>query len=121
MISGLQKPIEYLKGVGLKRAGLYGKLGIATVWDLLNHFPRDYIDYTSPIPISQAPLNESVIIKGRIVKKMPEAHIRKGLSVYKAIFTDDETDIVIVIYNNGFFFQQLELEREYILCGKLSG
>ena len=121
MINSLRKPIVYLKGVGPKRAECYEKMGIETVWDLLNHFPRDYIDYSEPVSILDAPLNEPVIVKGRIVKKLPEAHIRKGLSVYKAIFTDDTSDIVIVIYNNGYFFKQLELEREYVLYGKLTG
>ena len=38
--------IQYLKGVGEKRAQLYKKLGILTVGDLIYHFPRSYIDPT---------------------------------------------------------------------------
>lgn len=121
MIKDLEKPIAYLKGVGPKRSECYEKMGIKTVYDLLYHFPRDYIDYSSPVPIKDAVVNEPCIVRGRVVKKLPEAHIRKGLSVYKAVFTDDETDLVIVIYNNQFAFKQLEVDKEYILCGKISG
>ncbi len=121
MIKDLEKPVMYLKGMGEKRSELYEKLGVKTVYDLLYHFPRYYIDFTSPVPIGEAPLNETSIVRGRIVKKMPEARIRKGLSVYKAVFTDDVTDMVLVMYNTGFLFKNLEIDKEYFLVGKLTG
>ena len=121
MLKDLEKPIEYLKGVGEKRAECYEKLGVKTVYDLLCHYPRSYIDYTSPVPIADAPTNEPCIVKGRVVKKLPEARIRKGLSVYKVIFTDDVTDLVIVIYNSEYMYKQLEVDKEYYLCGRITG
>ena len=113
MLKDLEKPIEYLKGVGEKRAECYEKLGVKTVYDLLCHYPRSYIDYTSPVPIADAPTNEPCIVKGRVVKKLPEARIRKGLSVYKVIFTDDVTDLVIVIYNSEYMYIQAGLYLPY--------
>lgn len=121
MLKDLEKPIEYLKGVGEKRAECYEKLGVKTVYDLLCHYPRSYIDYTSPVPIADAPINEPCIVKGRVVKKLPEARIRKGMSVYKVIFTDDVTDLVIVIYNSEYMYKQLEVDKEYYLCGRITG
>lgn len=121
MIKELENSVEYLKGVGPKRAECYEKMGVKTVYDLLNHFPKSYIDYTSPVPIGEAPTDEPCIVKGRVVKKLPEARIRKGLSVYKVIFTDDVTDLVIVIYNSVFLYRQLELDKEYYLCGRITG
>ena len=38
----LSTPIQYVKGVGEKRAALFAKLDIRTVGDLLAHYPRDY-------------------------------------------------------------------------------
>lgn len=121
MIKDLEKPVMYLKGMGEKRSELYEKLGVKTVYDLLYHFPRYYIDFTESLQIGDAPLNETCIVKGRIVKKMPEARIRKGLSVYKAVFTDDVTDMVLVMYNTGFLFKSLEIDKEYFLVGKFTG
>lgn len=118
-----QKEITYLKGVGPKRAEYYKKLGINTVYDLLNHYPRGYLDFTSPASIAQAAANsfENSAVKGKIVKKLPEARIKKGLSIYKAVFTDDVNDLTIVIYNSEFAFKQLEPYKEYILYGKITG
>ena len=56
----LNTNIQYLKGVGEKRAALYKKLDILTVRDLIYHFPRSYIDLTRPASISGAPLEEPV-------------------------------------------------------------
>ncbi|MBI3189569.1 MAG: ATP-dependent DNA helicase RecG [Ignavibacteriales bacterium] len=43
-ISNLDTPIQYLKGVGPKRAEALNELGIRTVHDLLYYFPRSYLD-----------------------------------------------------------------------------
>ena len=45
-----QMEIRYLKGVGEKRAALLEKLGIHSVEDLLEFYPRDYVDYSKPYP-----------------------------------------------------------------------
>lgn len=117
----LEKSVTYLKGVGPKRAELYNKLGINSVYDLLNHFPRDYIDYTATVDIKSCPLNESCTVRGRVVKKLAPAMIRKGLTVYKAVFTDDTADLTIVIYNSSFAFDRLQTGGEYILHGRITG
>ena len=44
----LEQPIHSLKGVGVKRAQLYEKLGVLSVYSLLTYYPRDYIDFTHP-------------------------------------------------------------------------
>ena len=48
----LNTGIRYLKGVGEKRAEAFAKLGIFTVGDLLNFFPRDYEDRRKTLDIS---------------------------------------------------------------------
>ena len=40
-------PVRYLKGVGPKTAERFEKLGIVTLADLLCHYPRKYIDFTT--------------------------------------------------------------------------
>ncbi|MBQ9375359.1 MAG: ATP-dependent DNA helicase RecG [Ruminococcus sp.] len=122
MPSQFHKDITYLKGVGPKRAECYNKLGIMTVYDLLNHFPRAYIDFSNPLSISQAAnTGNNEVIKGKVVKKLPVARIKKGLTIYKAVFTDDVSDLTIVIYNSEYAFEQIETYKEYILYGKITG
>ena len=121
MNSELDKPMTYLKGVGPKRAETYEKMGIKTVYDLLCHYPRDYIDLTVTMPISDAPINEQSVIRCTVVRKLPEARIRKGLSVFKAVVTDGTADLTVVIYNSSFLFASLKLDEQYFLIGKVTG
>ncbi|MBQ8107562.1 MAG: ATP-dependent DNA helicase RecG, partial [Ruminococcus sp.] len=121
MLSDLAKPIQYLKGVGEKRSKLYEKLEVSTVYDLLCHFPRYYIDLTEPVSIKNAPLGEQCVVRCRVVKKMSPGRIRKGLTVYKAVVTDDTADLTLVLYNVEYAFAMLKEDQEYYLVGKMEG
>lgn len=121
MLKGLEKDITYLKGVGEKRAKLYAKLGINTVYDLLYHFPRSYIDYSFPVLISQAILNENNVISGTITRKLPPARIKNDMVIYKAVLTDFESDITITIFNSEFMFNKLIEGESYLLYGRVTG
>lgn len=120
-MNSINDSIQYLKGVGEKRAKLFEKLGVNTIYDLLYFFPRSYLDYTNPVPISECVIGEHNIISGRITKKLSPSYIRKGMTIYKAILTDYENDITIVIYNSEYLFNQLEVGKSYILNGKVTG
>lgn len=117
----LFSPVSALKGVGEKRAAYYKKLGISTVYDLLYHLPRGYVDFSCPVSPVDAPVNEYCVLKGRIVMKMPEQRIRKGLSIFKAKATDGLNDFMVVIYNNYYGFKALQTGQEYLFYGKVTG
>lgn len=117
----LESDIKYLKGVGPKRAECYKKLSINTVKDLIYHFPRGYIDLTSCKSIKDACVGEVCAVAGRIAKKLPPARIRKGMTIFKAVFTDDEEDMTVVIYNSEYLFNSLSEGEPIILYGKISG
>ena len=42
-----------IKGIGEKTQKVFSRIGIETVQDLLEHYPRDYEEFGRPIPISQ--------------------------------------------------------------------
>ena len=42
----IEENIQYLKGVGPKKAELLNKLGIYRIKDLLEYYPRNYEDRT---------------------------------------------------------------------------
>ncbi len=120
-MEGLFKPVQYLKGVGEKKAGYYKKLGIETVYDLLYHLPRSYVDFSCPVSPPEAVNNEYAVFKGVITNKLPEIRIRRGLSIFKASATDGMYDFTVVIYNNVYGFRALKTGQEYYFYGKVSG
>ncbi|MCK4956473.1 MAG: DNA helicase RecG, partial [Candidatus Cloacimonetes bacterium] len=62
----LDYEIQYLKGVGDFRAKLLSKLGINYISDLLEHFPRDYINRQAEVNISDLIVGENCAIIGTI-------------------------------------------------------
>ena len=117
----LERSVVYVKGVGPKRAELFEKVGVFTVYDLLQYCPRDYIDLSAPCEIKNAQGEDPLVIRARVVKKMPPARIRKGLTVCKAVFTDDTDDITVTLYNQEYLFASLKEGEDYILYGKVAG
>lgn len=115
------KPITVLHGVAAKRAKLYEKLGVFTPFDLLYHIPRDYIDYSRPVPINEAELNVNNVVRGTVYKKFPEQKIRQGLTLYKAVISDGQNAFTVIFYNNVYTFDALEEGAEYIFYGKVTG
>ena len=47
-----ESPLQYVKGIGPKRAAVLPAFGIRTIEDLLTYFPFDYLDRSSILPIS---------------------------------------------------------------------
>ena len=71
--------IQYLKGVGEKRAQLLHKLGIDTVGALLRFYPRSYEDWSHITPISADRGLGTVCIKATVISDVKENYIRKNM------------------------------------------
>lgn len=52
-MADLNTDVRYIKGIGEAKAKSLGKLGIATLGDLISWFPRRYEDRREIKPISQ--------------------------------------------------------------------
>ncbi len=112
--------ITYLKGVGEKRAKLFRKLNIATVGDLLAHYPRDYVDFTAPQPISELSLEETAVFSGIVIKKLTP-YISHRYSIFKVIISDNTDNMLLTFFNSKYTFEKLEQGQEYIFQGKIKG
>lgn len=121
MPSLYEKNIRELKGVGEKRAKLFEKLGAPTVGALLRLYPRGYEDWSNPISISTAPLNELCVIRATVLAKPSEQRIRKGMTIYKVRISDGERDAVLTYYNNPYILNLLKEGEEYLFRGRMGG
>ncbi len=111
--------IQYIKGVGEKRAQLFNKLGIFTVKELLRYYPRKYQDWSKTLTVKEAPAGEYVTIRATMITPVKESLIRKGLTLYKCNFSDGENVIHVTIFNNKYLAKALRTFDDYILYGKL--
>ena len=113
------KDIRYLKGVGEKRAGLLNKLGIFTIEQLLEYYPRDYRDFSREMLVSDCENGENACIKATLISSVKEHMILRGMTLYKCDFTDGNTVIHATLFNQKFFAKSLKIYEDYILFGKI--
>ena len=86
--SNLDRPVQFLKGVGPKRADALARMGIGTARDLLYHIPRRYDDASTITPIANLEVGVDVTVIGRVRSKgvIPT---RTGLRIFQAVLEDD--------------------------------
>lgn len=121
MASLFNMDIKTLKGVGEKRAALFHKLGVDTVGALLRLYPRTYEDWSTPVSIGSAPLNEVVVVRGTVLSAPREQRIRKGMTLYKTQVTDGVQDMTLTYFNNPYVQTMLREGETYRFRGKMTG
>ncbi|MDR3645484.1 MAG: ATP-dependent DNA helicase RecG [Clostridia bacterium] len=120
-MSGLDREIKYLKGVGEKRSALFKKLGIVTVDDLIHYFPRSYEDFSNPTPIAQAVQGQVCCIRATVTSPVRETMIRGGMKLYKLRVSDESGTIGITYFNNRYIGSMLTEGEQYLFYGKIGG
>jgi ATP-dependent DNA helicase RecG len=88
----LYRPVQYLKGVGPRRAETLARLGIRSAFDLLLHIPHRYEDATTVASISSLVPGDEATIIGRVVSK-GVIRTRRSLRVFHAVLRDDTGQI----------------------------
>ncbi len=92
--SQLDRPVQFLKGVGPKRADALARLGIGTARDLLYHVPRRYDDASTVHPIGTLQVGMDATAVGRVRSKgvIPT---RTGLRIFQAVLQDESGMITV--------------------------
>ena len=114
---GIQDDIRTLKGVGDASAQLYARLGIRTLGDLINYYPRTYTDFSSvtPIGVLQPGL---VTLKGTI-GQIRGRYVRRGMHITEAVASDDTGVVRLVWFNQPYREASIQRGQEYFISGTL--
>ncbi len=119
MITNLQSPIEYLKGVGPNRADLLRKeLGIHTFQDLINLFPNRYIDRTQYYKINQLQRNNADVQIIGSITDVQEVAQKRGKRLVATF--QDETGTMELVWFRGqkWIRESLRFNKPYVIFGK---
>ncbi|MBQ8752760.1 MAG: ATP-dependent DNA helicase RecG, partial [Clostridia bacterium] len=112
--------VRALKGVGERRAALYEKIGIYTLLDLLQHYPRSYEDWSRAVPVSEATPGEPLCIRGWVVNTPTEHRIRKGMTLYRFRVTDGQASLQVTLFNNPYAAAKVHRDGEILLYGTVT-
>lgn len=106
MITG-STDVRKLSGVGPKKAEALKRVGIGSVRDLLEHYPRAYQDRTTFTPIGQLQKDQDFQIRGKVIRLVPgNPYPVKKQPIRLQV--EDATGILEVVFFNaryltGFF------------------
>lgn len=116
----LSVSIQYLKGVGPRRAKLFGSFGIKTLEDILYYFPRRYEDRTSFTTINELKEGQTQTIKAVIqAKKERRAFSRRRFSILEVEVADATGKAYCVWFNQPYLKDYFKLGSTLVLNGKI--
>lgn len=114
----LDSPLQFIKGVGPRRALALAKMGMREVRDLLFYFPRHYLDRSNIAPIAKVHQHESATIIG-IVKAHGVLHGKRRR--YEVILEDDSGAISLIWFQGVRYWQRVfEKGQKYAATGVVS-
>lgn len=109
--------ISNLYGVGPKSIELLSKLGIYTINDLIEYYPYRY-NLIRIIPLIEAPVDETVTIKGIVDTEPRVSYIKKNLNRMSFRLNTDGYLVNVTIFNRAFYKMHLKHGRVINVIGK---
>lgn len=113
-----QDDIQYLKGVGPKKADLLAKLGIRTLFDLLTWYPRGYEDQSALTPIASLHAGETATVSGSIMNLTEKQGRSRKMSILTALVGDGTGFLQIIWFNQKYLKRQLKIGCRLFVTGK---
>jgi len=109
--------LQFIKGIGPRRAEVLDKYNLKTFNDLINFFPRRYVDRSNIVALNKLQPEQEVTVIGRI----EAAGIRKARKpIFYIVISDDTAILEAVWFNAANYFKNLFKVGEWVsLSGKV--
>lgn len=117
-MNDLNKEIQFVKGIGPKRAEKLHKLNIFTLKDLIYYFPRQYEDRSKVKKINQLENEEKVTIKG-VITRMDSYSPKKGMNIIRMDMRDDTGYIKLSFFNQEYIKRAFKSGDSIVVFGKV--
>jgi len=118
-LEDLELPLIEFKGIGRRTAEKFQKNKIFTIKDLLYFFPYRYDDLRNVTQIKDAPLNENVVIVGRIKNLRLLLTPKKKMIIVQGIVEDETGSLKVIWFNQAYIAKVLSGGPKVMLYGKL--
>ncbi len=115
----LDTPLQYLKGVGPRRAADLQRVGLATVEDLLYRFPIRYEDRGSFQTIASLRPGVAASVVGEVVSCGVRPTRRPRFKIFEMLVRDGTGALRAVFFNQPFLNDVFRPHQRVILFGRL--
>jgi ATP-dependent DNA helicase RecG len=114
----LSMSVQFLKGVGPAKAKAFAGLGVNTVGNLLEYFPRDWVFAPTPVKINQIQADENITIIG-LVESIDFNSYRKT-PIFEAMVADNTGVCRVVWFHGGYLRNKITPGMAIMATGKVS-
>ncbi len=108
-------PITVLKGVGPEMAKKFAILGIQTVADLIEYFPRRYEDYSNVAPIGD--LQPGMVTVRATIEQVKGHYVRRGMHITEADAVNGVDKVRLVWFNQPYRANAIKAGEMYFIAG----
>ena len=114
----IKQNVQYLKGVGPKKAQALKRLGIENIYDLMTYYPRRYEDQSDVNAIGSLKAGQIANIQGKIVA-LADKNTRRGLKLLTVVLADDTGTIQLNFFNQDYLKKKLKQGTMMFVHGKI--
>ncbi len=109
--------IQYIKGVGPKRAGLLTRLGIKTVKDALYYLPYRYENRSKIRKIADLRYGDIETVSGKVISAEVIRLQGRHLKIFELTVNDESGLLKGKWFNQPFMKKNFKVGQEVLLCG----
>ncbi|MHB8898754.1 MAG: ATP-dependent DNA helicase RecG [Thermoguttaceae bacterium] len=113
----LATQVQYLKGVGPRRAEMLERLGLRTVADVLFFFPRDYEDHTDRRQVADLEEGSLQSVRG-LVEEIELRDLAPGRSMVGMLVRVGNEHLRAIWFNQPFVVSQYQRGQAVLLSGR---
>lgn len=113
----LDTPVQYVKGVGPRRAQQLEKAGIRTVEDLLQYRPFRYEDRTGFRTVAELRLEQEAVIQVQVLQVAPYSARRKRMEILELRVGDSSGQLSVKFFNQPYLQKVFQKGQEVIFFG----
>ena len=110
--------VDSLKGIGEKTGKLFQKLGIQTVDDLLEYYPRAYDTYEEPSPLGELKPDQVMTVAGMLYKT-PDVKRYSHIQVITTVIKDGTGSLTLTWYNMPYLHSTLKAGMKAVFRGRV--
>ena len=112
--------IQSLRGIGKSRADALGRLGIASLFDLIRYLPSDYMDCTRGRAVEETEDGEAALFYVTLLDTPKMFTSRNGARTVSVQATDGTQKLNVLFFNQSYMMANLKSGVSYYFYGTLS-
>jgi len=114
------RPVQYLKGVGPKRAEWLSRLGIKTLEDFLYYLPWRYEDRSRLKSIAQVTPGEEQTVCGVVQSTHLTITSRRRFKIVEMLLGDETGSILVKWFNQPYLQKRFKTGQRLMVFGKVT-